>query len=136
MLRLQNQQNKTTKVQIVQVNETKNKANKENDLQEIENVMGKNQFLSWVGVENCVKDKVTGNYAIQMMGIDAMETKQTQPKMNHYKYMKQKVKSTKPKEGRKQNISRFSSNMGQRRGHKRKVNDANQCPKTLQEIHG
>ena len=34
-----------------------------------------------------------GNYAIQMMGIDAMEPKLTQPKTNHYKYMKQKVKS-------------------------------------------
>ena len=33
------------------------------------------------------------NYAIQMMGIETMETKLTQPKMNHYKYMKQKVKS-------------------------------------------
>ena len=27
------------------------------------------------------------------MGIDARETKPTQPKLNHYKYMKQKVKS-------------------------------------------
>ena len=39
-----------------------------------------------------------GNYAIQMMGIVAMETKLTQPKMKHYKYMNQKVKSTNTKE--------------------------------------
>ena len=29
-----------------------------------------------------------------MMTIDAMETKSSQPKINHYKFMKQKVKST------------------------------------------
>ena len=32
------------------------------------------------------------------MGIDAMETKPNQPKMNHYKFMKQKVKSTNAKD--------------------------------------
>ena len=29
-----------------------------------------------------------------MMGVDAMKTKPNQPKIKHYKYMKQKVKST------------------------------------------
>ena len=37
----------------------------------------------------------------QMMEIDAMETKLTQPKMSHYKYVKQKVKSTKAKDANK-----------------------------------
>ena len=32
------------------------------------------------------------------MGVDAMEPKPTQPKINHYKYMKQKVKSDDAKE--------------------------------------
>ena len=41
----------------------------------------------------CVKDKLTGYYATQLMGIDTKETKLTQTKLNHYKYMKQKVKS-------------------------------------------
>ena len=40
-----------------------------------------------------------GNYAIQVMGIDTKETKLIQSKMNHYKYMKQKVKSTDIKNG-------------------------------------
>ena len=40
-----------------------------------------------------IEDKVTSNYAIQLMRIDAKETKPTPPKLNHYKYMKQKVKS-------------------------------------------
>ena len=53
----------------------------------------KNEFLPWVGAHDCVKDKLTGYYAIQLMGIDVKETKLTQPKLNHYKYMKQKVKS-------------------------------------------
>ena len=48
----------------MQVNETRNKVDEEDDLQEKENLMGKNQFLSWVGVDDCVKDKVTVNYAI------------------------------------------------------------------------
>ena len=56
----------------MQVNETRNKENKEDDLHERENVTGKNQFLSWVGAKNCIKDKVTSNYAIQMMGIDTI----------------------------------------------------------------
>ena len=72
----------------MQVNEMENKIDEEDDLQERENLRGKNQLLSWIEADNCIKDKVTGNYAIQMMGIDAMETKPTQPKMNHYKYMK------------------------------------------------
>ena len=55
--------------------------------------MGKNQFLSWVGVEYCVKDKIMSNYIIQMMRVDAMEKKPTQAKINHYIYMIQKVKS-------------------------------------------
>ena len=39
-----------------------------------------------------------GYYAIQLMGVDAMETKPSQPKVNHYKFKKQKVKSTDVKE--------------------------------------
>ena len=76
------------KVQTVQVNKMGNKTDKEDDLQERENVMGKNGFLSWVGVDDCVKDKLTGYYAIQLMGIDAKEIQPTQPKIDHYKYMK------------------------------------------------
>ena len=72
----------------MQVNETRNETYEEDELQERENVIGKNQLLSWVGLDDCIKDKVTGNYAFQMIGINAMETKFTQPKMNHYKYMK------------------------------------------------
>ena len=75
-MRLQNQQNKNIKVQTVQVNEIGNDTIKENDLQERENFTGKNEFLSWW----------------ELMGIDAKETKLTQPKLNRYKYMKQKVK--------------------------------------------
>ena len=91
-MRLQNPQNKTTKVQIVQVNETRNLTIEEDDLQERENFTGKNEFLSWVGAHDCVKDKLTGYYNIQLMGINAKEKNLTQPKLNHYKYMKQKVK--------------------------------------------
>ena len=78
----------------MQVNEMGNKTDKDNDLLEREKLTGKNQFLSWVGAKNCVKDKIMGYYAIQMMGIVAMETKPSQPKINHYKFIKQKVKST------------------------------------------
>ena len=59
----------------------------------------KNQFLSWVGANNCVKDKIMGNYIIQMMRVDVTKTKPRQPKVNHYKFMKQKVKSTYAKNG-------------------------------------
>ena len=58
-----------------------------------ENFTDKNRFLSWVGAKDCVKDKLIGYYDIQLMGIDAKEKKPTQPKINHYAYMKQKVKS-------------------------------------------
>ena len=80
----------------MQVNEMGNKTEKEDDLQERENVMGKNQFLSWVGAKDCIKDKLTGKYAIQLMGIDALETKPSQTKANHYKFMEQKVKKRTP----------------------------------------
>ena len=63
-MRLQNQLNKIAKVQTVQVNETRNGTIKEDDLQERENFTGKNEFLSWVGAHDCVKDKLTGYYAI------------------------------------------------------------------------
>ena len=92
-MRLQNQQNQTTIVHTMQFNETKNEAFKEDDLQERENFTDKNGFLSWVGAKDCVKDKLTGCYAIQLIGIDAKEKQPTQPKINHYAYMKQKVKS-------------------------------------------
>ena len=92
-MRLQNQQNKNVKVQTVQVkDETWNDTFEEDDLQERENFTGKNEFLNWVEAHDCVKDKLMGYYAIQLMGIDAKETKPTQPKINHYIYMKQKVK--------------------------------------------
>ena len=61
---------------------------KGNDLQKRENITGKNQFLSWVGPKDCIKEKIMGNYAIQIMGIDTMKTKPNQPKIKHYKYMK------------------------------------------------
>ena len=92
-MRLQNQQNKNIKVQAMRVNETRNDTIKEDDLQERENFTGKNEFLSWVGAHDCVKDKLTGYYAVQLMEINAEETKLTQPKLNHYKYMKQKLRS-------------------------------------------
>ena len=99
MLRLIHGQQKPIEIQTVQVNKPRNYTDNNDDLQKRENLMGKNQFLSWVGADDCVKDKVTRNYAIQMMGIDAMETKPSQPKDNHYKFMKQKVKSTDVKNG-------------------------------------
>ena len=67
-MRLQNQQNKNVKIQTVQVNETGNDTFEEDDLQERENFTGKTEFLSWVGAHDCVKDKLTSNYAIQLMG--------------------------------------------------------------------
>ena len=70
-------------------------------MQEREKSTGKNQFLSWVGAKDCVKDKLMGNYAIQMMGIDAKEAKLIQPKVNHYKFMKEKVKLDDAKNGNK-----------------------------------
>ena len=75
----------------MQVNETGNYTFKEDDLQKRENFTGKNECLSWIGAHDCIQDKVTGNYAIQLMGIDANKIEPTQPKLNHYKYMKQKV---------------------------------------------
>ena len=42
-----------------------------------------------------------GDYAIQVMGIDTKEPKPTQPKINHYKYMKQNVKSNDAKQDNK-----------------------------------
>ena len=92
-MRLQNQQNQTTTVHTMQVNETKNEAFEGDDLQEREKFTDKNGFLSWVGAKDCAKDKLIGHYAIQLMGIDAKEKQPTQPKINHYAYMKQKVKS-------------------------------------------
>ena len=56
-------------------------------------LIGQNEFLSWDGANDCVKDKIIRNYAIQLMGIDTKEPKPSQPKVNHYEYMKQKVKS-------------------------------------------
>ena len=82
----------------MQVNEPRSKNNEGDDLQERENIMGKNQFLSQVGAKDCIKEKITGNYAIQMMGVDGVETKPNQPKINHYKYMKQSVKSSEEKD--------------------------------------
>ena len=79
LMRLKNQQNITSRVHKVQFNEIGNQTDNEDDLQERENLMGKIWFLSWVGAGNCIKDKVTSTYAIQMMGIDAMETKSSQP---------------------------------------------------------
>ena len=75
-MRLQNQQNKIAKVQIVQVNETGNDTIEEDDLQERENFTGKNEFLSWVGAHDCVKDKLTGYYAIQLMAFNWWELMQ------------------------------------------------------------
>ena len=46
-----------------------------------------------MGANDCVKDKLTDYYATQLMGIDAKEIQPTQTKINHYKYMKQKVKT-------------------------------------------
>ena len=63
-MRLQNQQNKKVKVQTVQVDETRNDTFKEDDLQERENFTSKNEFLPWVGAHDCVKEKLTGYYAI------------------------------------------------------------------------
>ena len=82
--RLQNQQNKTTAVHTVQVNEEENDVVKGNDLQERENFAGKNGFLSWVEAEDCVKDKILGNYAIQLVEIDTKDKQPIQPKINHY----------------------------------------------------
>ena len=62
-MRLQNQQNKNVKVQTKQVDEMGNDTFKEDDLQERENFTGKNEFLSWDGAHDCMKDKVMGNYA-------------------------------------------------------------------------
>ena len=83
MLRLIHGQQKLIEIQPVQVKESKMRDEKENDLQERDNVTGKSHFLSWVGAYDCVKDKVIGNYSIQVMGIDTKETKPTQPKVNH-----------------------------------------------------
>ena len=67
----------------MQVNETKNDAFEGDDLQEREDFTDKNGFRSWVGAKDCVKDKLIGYYAIQLMGIDAKEKQPTQPKKNH-----------------------------------------------------
>ena len=69
------------------------------DLQERENFTGKNGFLSWVGANDCFKNKITGYYTTQLMGIDAKEIQLAQPKINHYKYMKQKVKENETDNG-------------------------------------
>ena len=103
----------------MQVNETKTKKNEEDDLQERENLTGKNQFLSWVGANDCVKDKVTGNYVIQMMTVDAMETKPSQPKVNHYKCIKQKMKSTDAKRMEKKYSNIVKQNGTMKRTQKR-----------------
>ena len=85
----------------MQVIETKNKTNNEDDLKERENFTGKNWFLSWVGDEDYHKEKVLGNYAIKLIGSNVMETKQNKLKVNHYKYMKQKVISKEIKDKNK-----------------------------------
>ena len=52
-----------------------NKMDGVNDLQERENfIAGKIEFFPWFCVENCVKDKITGYYAIQLMGVDKIRT--------------------------------------------------------------
>ena len=94
-MRLQNQQNKTTAVHTVQVNKENYDVVEGNDLQERESFAGKNGFLSWVDAKDCVKDKISGNYAIQLVEIDTKDKKPIQPKINHYQYMKQRVKSEK-----------------------------------------
>ena len=81
----------------MQVNEEENDVVKGNDLQERENFAGKKGCLSWVEVKDCVKDKISGNYAIQLVEIDTKDKQPIQPKINHYQYMKQKVKSGKDK---------------------------------------
>ena len=63
-MRFQNQQNKISRVQIVQVNEIGHDTIKEDDLHERENFTGKIEFLFWVEAHDCVKDKLTGYYAI------------------------------------------------------------------------
>ena len=47
--------------------------------------------------KDCVKDKISGNYTIQLVEIDTKDKQPIQPKINHYQYMKQKVKSGKDK---------------------------------------
>ena len=81
----------------MQVNKEDNDVVKGNDLQERENFADKNGFLSWVEAKDCVKDKILGNYAIQLVEIDTKDKQSIQPKINHYQYMKQKVKSEKDK---------------------------------------
>ena len=60
-----------------------------------ESFAGKNGLLSWVDAKDCVKDKISGNYTIQLVEIDTKDKQPIQPKINHYQYMKQKVKSGK-----------------------------------------
>ena len=86
ILKLKNGQHKPIELHIVHVKENVN-SNKEikASLLKEENLMGKNEFLSWFGAKDCVKDKIMANYAIQ----DTKEIEPTQPKINHYKYIKQ-----------------------------------------------
>ena len=119
-MRLKIGQLKPIEIQTMQVNEPRIEIYKGNDLQERENIIGKIQFLSWVGTEDCFKEKITGNYAIQMMGIDAMETKPSQPKVNHYKFMKQKVKSTDVKDGNEVFIKDCQKKNGTKKRTKKK----------------
>ena len=93
----------------MQVEESKIGNEEEGDLQERAKKTQKNQFLSWFGANDYVKEKIIGNYAIQVLGFDTKEPKPNQPKINHYKYMKQKAKST-------------------------KMRDKKECHKALQEI--
>ena len=88
----ENEQHKPIEGKVVQVNEPRIENNEGDDLEEREN-----QILSWVGAYDCIKEKILRNYSIQMMGINAVETKPNQPKISHYKYMKQKVKLAKTK---------------------------------------
>ncbi|MCO5560570.1 hypothetical protein L7F22_014185 [Adiantum nelumboides] len=52
----------------------------------------KDQYLNEVQAEDCVKDKISGFYALQTTEIDPKPCKNT-PKANHYALMKKKLKS-------------------------------------------
>ena len=81
---------------------------RELDLQEREKLNKKNGILAWVGANDCVKDKIIGDYEIQVMEIDTKEMQQIQLKANHYEYMKKKLKSRKDKREKESQENRLS----------------------------
>ena len=60
-------------------------------------IKGKNEYPTWVGANNYVKDKIIRDYTIQIMGVNTKKIKQIQLKENRYQFTKNKVKSEETK---------------------------------------